>query len=424
MSSAIARYKNYISHHGLNAVVVTGGMVVTKLLALGTAMLVARFSGVETFGEYTLFTSIFIIASTVPEQLDNTYIIRSGSADKGAAEPDCRLVNLMIKGILFLLVSLLMFLGFIIADKLFFDKLPVYILITTAVLSGMLINSFNTLVSYYRYKKQFTAVSLRRPVVNLTLFLGFVYLYFSYGEIDREGIFSVHVISAVILFLIVLAFSVPLISNYYRSALGQVRPFLAHSSVLLVSCIISLVANRLDVFFLASYISLEELGYYGVALRIAAVASMFTVVISTILLPSAPQALVNRVAYNSYLKKSVFYLIGQVAIGIILYFMANFFVQLLFSGQPSITTVLSQLLILQSLAVAIGTPFLSLIQSGKAPHFLIGVSLARMVLGVCLMLLLIPAFGIYGAAYGVTATALFVSLTMAAMCYRQYRNIP
>jgi O-antigen/teichoic acid export membrane protein len=424
MLSIITKYKNYISLHGSSAVVVTAGMVITKLLALVTAILVARYTGASTFGEFTLFTSIFIIASTVPEQLDNTYIVKASTDDGRVLEPGYRLANLIIK-VLFLLgsVFLLSFLYFIITNY-YQEYKTNYILVSVAIVSGLSVSFYNSVISYYRFKKDFSSVALRKPVLNALILAGFIFIiYISTGNIRLTEILQVYLIVAVSIIFIVSFSVVPVLNLNMEKAIGLVKPFMKHSTILLISCVISLIANRIDVFFLAKQIPFDELGNYGIALRIAAVASMFTAVVATILLPSAPEALTGKKAYKTYLKKAVFYLVGQGIIAFTLFFAAGVLVDILFPDQPLISKELSRILIVQSFIVAIGTPFLSLIQSKQAPLFLITIAVVKMAMGIVLMLILVPEYGVKGGAYGVVITSMIVSFSMVYLCLKQYKNM-
>ena len=62
----LRRRRSSLIDYASSMTIVTGGVALARLFGLVTSVSVARFAGVETFGEFSLFITIFVVVSDNP----------------------------------------------------------------------------------------------------------------------------------------------------------------------------------------------------------------------------------------------------------------------------------------------------------------------------------------------------------------------
>jgi hypothetical protein len=72
----------------VDMVIVVSGIGVVKIFAFLTAILVARFAGAATFGEYSLFMTVFVLVSEMPTALDVAFIRQVDVPGKQSADTE------------------------------------------------------------------------------------------------------------------------------------------------------------------------------------------------------------------------------------------------------------------------------------------------------------------------------------------------
>ena len=188
-------------------------------------------------------------------------------------------------------------------------------------------------------------------------------------------------------------------------------------TVLVGSSIINLTSGRLDILFIGSMLSMVELGIYGASLRVAMLLALFTGVISTLLLPRAPRALVSESSMRKYLKVSAVYLAGFAFVGICVALVYDQILRLAFGLEYSDAGVVGIVLIGRIMMMCAGLPFQLLLQCSRRPSLFLGLAVLRMVLDVSLLALLIPVMGVLGAATATLVSAVAMTLAMAIITY-------
>lgn len=404
-----------------NAVVVSAGLVVAKLLAFAYAALLARVAGAETFGEFTLFVTIFILISEVPAAFDVIYIRFANAPDRTGNAEHYLMLGLIAKaGYLLVMVAG----GWLVVPMIagLLDKPDSILLIRYAVTAGAVYCLYLLLIASFQQQHRFVWVSTFRvlfPAVILLGVLGIAAL--SNGEISSIDIAAVF--SAIAGFL-GFAAAVWMIARGYRSTSvsrdGFLR-FLKVSGVLLIAAAIGMVSRRLDVFVLASNLGFSDLGQYGVALRISVLASFFTATISTILVPKAVTALHDGTMFKRYLALAAFYGVLQTIFAIVVIYFMEQLVMLLFGESYERAVPVGSILIIQVLLLSYGVPFKALVQAGPKPSYMIGTSVLRLITGLILLNWWVPEFGLVGAAAAVAVAEVLVTVILipAALASRR-----
>lgn len=388
--------------------VVASGVVLVKILAFTLSALIARVSGAETFGEYTLFITLFILFSEIPVAIDTTYIRAVARRELlvGASAEVALSAALLIKFAYVLAVTVVAIVfGNLIAAGIF-GKPDSYDVVVFSMISGSVYSLFNTLIAFYQQRERFFLVSMYRPVLYVVLLIVLSLLVGYFGVLDIRHIMQSYLLVVLLMaFLVVVWFVVNREVVFVHAVYNEVKSFVAVSSVLIFSSTIALLSGRLDVMFLTAQIDFEQLGLYGVALRMSVLAGFVTVVISTILMPRASKVRGDTARLVSYIKLATLYLGLQALVVTFVVVFAEAFVTILFGDSYIDAVPVVILLVLQVFLSSCGIPFQALIQTGDKPYLMLLISVVRMVLSIVLLVFLVPEFGLVGAGMSVLITS-------------------
>lgn len=413
MTNIVDKIKRALS----KGVVVTSGLLAMRLAAFLTSIIIARIAGVETLGEFTLFLTVFILASEIPAAFDTAYLRSVSDENNANVKSIYQLVNLSSKLVVLLVTSFVFWLlADVVADLLGKPSSSRVILI--AIICGGLNSIYMLLAAIAQQRHDFNKVATLKPVFNMLVVVAISYAAVTGHDLDIEYIFNVYLSIGIVLALITtLILAVKFSSN---DGAGQdVRSYLKTALTLLVSMAIAQVGNRLDVFFLGGYLDYEQLGIYGAALRLSIVVSIFTATIQTIMMPRATAASRDIEKFRRYLLLSGFYGGIQVVCGIILLFLIEDIMLLLFGQGFSDSVLPASILIVQALVVSLGIPFQALLQCGSKPSIMISISLTRMLVAIPMLIYFVPAHGVVGASVSVLLTTILLTFIIVIVAIRR-----
>lgn len=390
--------------------VITSGLVVMRLSAFIVSVLVARFAGVETLGEFTLFVTVFILASEIPHAFDTAYLRATGKLKGQEEQHVYENMNFVSKLVLFIVFGLVFYsLKDLIA--LLLGKPASGEIVAWGVVCGGMNSLYMLLPARAQQRKNHFHVALLKPVFNLLVLVMAVAMVAIGVGYTITSLSVVYAITGVL--LAVLAFFVVWDHSVYRlEYIEKFRAYLWVALALLASTALTLIGNRLDVFMLGYYLEFEELGMYGVALRISIVVSVLTGAMATIMVPKAAAASADTEKFKKYLALGAFYCAIQIVSAVILVMLIDPLITLLFGSEYLAASIPAAILIVQVLASSIGVPFQALLQCGDKPSIMIYVSLIRVVISVPLLLFMIPRYSVNGAAIAITLTTTLMTAVM------------
>ncbi len=391
----------------------SGALGVTRLLALGSSVLVARLAGAEVFGEFTLFVVIFVIATTIGGTLETTFI-RFASSPGNEGEEARHYAALISAKVLY--TSVISVAGWVLAPliaDIVFHKPEGTLLIRAAVAAGGLVSFYNAIVAFYRQRQRFFVVAVLMPAFNAIILMALGGLMVAGSTLDAASLAYVYVLAAVALALISAGHLLTIRLSMGARPWAQLVNFFRVAAPLLGASVVAQIANRLDVFFLASYVAFADLGHYGVAIRIAAVLGMVSGAFGTILVPKAAAAIHDPIRLRRYLFIGGFYSALFTAAAAALLVFIEPVATLLFGEQYRGVEEIAVVLIVTTGLRAYTIPFSAIIQCGPRPVNMVYLSVVRFVVAALLLTVLVPRFGIMGAAYGVAITG---AVTLIATC--------
>lgn len=392
------------------------GLLIMRLAAFAMSVVVARVTGVETFGEFTLFVTIFMLVSETPHAFDTAYLRATGVENDVKSRELYESANIAIKFALTTILGAIFFIFSGLISELFGSPASGRIVLW-AIVCGGLNSIYMIMPAKAQQQRDSRGVALLKPIFNLSvLAVTMTGLLFD-ADIDIEFILRVYLIAGVVLSLWAISRTL-VISNLCRGNYSRIRSYIVVSLTLLMSIAFNLVGNRLDVFFLGHYLDFEQLGVYGVALRMAIVLSVITGVIGTILIPRAAEAASDLRKFKRYLALSCFYVVVQLIGAVVLLLILEPIIATIFGIEYMSAVVPASILICHVLVTSIGVPFQALIQCGDRPGRLIYITLVKIMVSVTLLLYLVPQYGVIGAAGAILISTSVMTLWVLANALR------
>ncbi len=392
----------------------SGALGVTRLLALGSSVLVARLAGAEVFGEFTLFMVIFVIATTSGGALETTFI-RFASSPGAEGEEARHYAALISAKVLYAIVISVA--GWVLAPliaDIAFHKPEGTLLIRAAAAAGGLVSFDNAIIAFYRRRHRFFVVAVLTPAFNAIILMALGGLVVAESTLDAASLAYVYILAATALALISAGHLLTIRLTMGARLWVRLVDFLRVAAPLLGASLVAQIANRLDVFFLASYVAFADLGHYGVAIRVASILGIVTGAFASILSPKAAAAIHNRIRLQHYLFVGGFYSgLFTVAAAALLVFIEPV-ATLLFGEQYRGVEEIAVVLIVTTVLRTYTIPFQAMIPCGPRPADMVYLSVASLAVTALLLTVLVPRFGVVGGAYAVAGASAIIFVATSA----------
>ena len=408
MLGSLARGKGAFA----NLLTVFSGLISARAFTFLAAFIIARHSDLGTFGEFTLFFTVFSLLAAMAEKNDNAYV-------RFASDPEATLdraglvgLNLLFKILVLVTLGVTAFLwGDSLADRLF-DKPDTGRLLTLGVIAGLGFNIFNTQVAVHQAQRKFRQVSLLRPLPPLIVLLLLIFVIFRQPELYLGNIQLVYLATAFLVAVVVVIRHVSEIRAVINLSRLQIKAYLGLAGTLAISSSVAVIANRMDVFYLTRAASFEEVGLYGGAIRLAMLAAIVTPATQTLLLPRAREALLAGNSYWGYLRLAAFYIGIQGLIVAALMAGSGSLLVLLFGPEYADSRLVAMVLLLQAAVAGLGVPFQLLIQNSRHSVYIIVFALIKLLCVWVFLIVLTPRYGALGVAFAtLSATGVYVALS-------------
>jgi len=397
---------------------IISGTFLARLLTFLISLIVARVGGAQTFGEYTLFLSIFAITATVGEYFDTTFIRVANTPAAKNQQNRLHAAHIVAKLLYAIAVTCGAWATAPLLAQRVFQKPDSAALITLAALAGGLASLYVATIGFYRLRQEFRKVAMLLPVLNAILLLAIGALAISKRTFNAELVFVTFVIVAAALATVsILRLATILVSIADPFSL-RLTYFMRQAAPLVGGSIFALIANSLDVLFLTAYVTFADLGIYGVAARTATVLAILGTAFRIFLEPKAAQAVRDARHKREFMTMSGVLLTlytGAIAVFALL---IEQFIAVFFGAQYEAANTIAIALIVKTSLEIYAIPLIATIQCGPRPVDIVYLSLFRLTVAAALLATLVPAFGVVGAAYavvgasaaGLAASGLFVVL--------------
>jgi len=414
------KYKKAIHSAFFRLTSVSTGLVASRLMMLITSVLVARNTGVEDFGEFTLFITFFLIAADVSNSIDNTFIRFANKHSKCKSDEYVYLGTAVYAKLIYASVLTLFVVMASTLVKGFVDDVGhITDVMVWGVGAGVIYSVFLTLAAKYQKDKIFIIVSVLRATLNALVLISVVIALIFFNGVDVSDMVSIYI--WVSISLSVMAIYKLTVENkiQWAESYKKISEFYKVAIVIMMSSALTVISSRFDVFFIGAMLDIESVGYYSVAVRMGLVVAILSSASLIILIPNAASAMTSVDKWWKYIYMASFYLLIQFVMAVVVLVYHKEAIVYLFGEQYIKASSVTVIMVLVAMVTSASVPFRALIQHGPKPGDLIWIATVKFISGLVLLFYFINAFGMIGASYAMLVVALLISFFMCWLAFKR-----
>lgn len=360
------------------------------LFSLLFSLIATRLYGVEVFGEFTFaFTLVSILMILPKAGLDNG-LIYSMPKTKSQYVSLSLLVNLLISVIIIIIVSIF------IDNKFILFMLPLVWLLSLEQLFFGIYRADGKIKEYF-FMNGFISMLLR-------VLLAAVLLFF-FGT--TPYVLALSVYASLIFSNVYYLFK----SRHHIKKVDFNKKFLLYSFPLVLANLLGVMMGKIDIIMLGMLSTKENVGIYQIIVQITSVVSLLLIIFTTVFAPKISQLYhendiesIKRLYVKASRILSSSGLIFTIVLIILSGFILGIFGEEIVAGKEA----LIYLAIGQFVNIAVGSVWTMMAMTGK-PKLQLYANLLAFIINITLNLLLIPTFGIEGAAFASMITQIITN---------------
>lgn len=406
---------NYIK----NIISTFNRQLLSLILGIFTAAIIARYLGVENRGVYAL---ILLLPTTIFTFLNlgiNSAIVYF----IGKKNNNIKDIIQSIKLISIVLITISTIIGFIIIlfyKNIFFkDVNEIYLFLALFFIPSLIYTNFlQAIFIGYENFKTINYILILHPIIFL--FLLTLNLFFDF---KLEGVLIAELLTHYIILFITHYY----IKKLYHKNKGNASKELIYSKLKYgfknhIANMISFFEYRLDLFMVTYYLDLKSVGAYVIAVNIAEKIWMVASSVSSVMFARIANLTdkKEKASITIYSAKVVF--IVSSIIGIVLYFVSGKLIILLF-GQEYNMSILPFLYLLPGIVFwSVVKVYASYIAGEGKPEYNIYVSVISVILNFIFNIILIPEYGLSGAAIA-TSIAYITNFILRLLVFQRMSKV-
>lgn len=389
------------------------GKVSNAALSFISTILLSRALGPEDFGVFTAITALLIIIMNFCDFGLGTSTIRyvSEFLKKNQMLHVSYIAILSLKVRIFLAV-IVIFLGLLLAKPISYYLLnnnsyvDCILILMSGVLPAILLNYFESLQISYSNYKHVVIMNLIVGLSRVVMVCGVIFLYNTLPLSFAIWIYVLGLFFGVIYGLLKRPQYHRWDNEFEKQYGDQLKKILfGFSKWVILTSLISTIAMQVDIFMLGKNSTLQELGIYSTAQKLAFIFPILTGILNTILLPKV--SIMDSKTIRVYFKK-VLLLIPLVSILVIIsIYLSTPVIGTLFGAQYTGSIIVFKVLVIGFGFTTIFTPLGLILYNLKKPYYYTLLALAQLIINVSLNLYTIPNYGALGAAYSTLIVKIF-----------------
>ncbi len=379
------------------------GYMSFSLLSMFFSFICAKLFGAELFGEYTyVITIILMLSIFVKVGMDNSliyFIVREGTQYNTAAFFISFFLTIIVVAVIWNVST----------NNLLFYALPlIYIIVAQDLFFGM-----------YKAQGKIKEYYIIKIFYNILVQIILLLLFYILFEPTTLWILGAFFIGNTLAMIIYFSKNINSFSSLYID-----KSFISYSFPMMFISFVGVLMNRIDIIMIGQFLGNIDVGIYQVSAQIATSISIFIGIFNIAFAPKIAQLYKSKKIDELsllYIKSTrILAAIGILLLIIIILFSNNI---LSYFGSEYLTgnNVLIYRSIGQFFVVAVGSVGFMLSMIGKVKHQMYRILFAS-VINIILNYLLIPFYGIEGAAIASLIALLFSSMIGYYLVYKTFKT--
>jgi O-antigen/teichoic acid export membrane protein len=392
------------------------GTGLARIVSFATAVLLARRFGPDSFGQISIFLAFIGFWST-GDFLDSTFVRYANTTRVRSSADYLRAIFLLKIALNTALLAASFPLSELLARSVF-HKPVLAMAIFASFVCGVGLNFLSLWAAVHQASERFLRFTSATSSFYLLSFMSVMIVVFGAHATRPDSVYAAYAIAACTIG--VFAF------GRLKRAVGRlvvemqlIKAVLSFSRWLFAANIGYIIFQRLDLFLLAAFASLDDVGVYGAALRMVTIVSLLTGTLAPALLPRAARVGGSPESLRAYLKHGAA-LSGVLALTVCaLWLAAPRVAGLVFGHEYLGAATIVRVFLVGTFFVALYTPLSQLFFVEADPRKMLYLSVLKLTVILASGLYLVPHFGGVGAAVAVAlAEVAAFSFVVAALRQR------
>ena len=389
------------------------GKLGTVIVSFINMMILARILTTEEMGKYSLFLMVVNLALIVGLNWSDASVVRHGREEY----VNSKKINQSFWARMYLFIPIIMLISIIllifhkqITDYIGVELKLIFVIIIMFILNGLL-NFINYIHQSTDRMKKSAYVFLSQKVIYLAC-LGLIFL----------NIFKANL--TLVLILINVSFLLSIILNLFFFDFDKIFPYKfdkvyfkkiwSYSWPQLLGFPGLYIISYIDLYVIKKYMTLHDVGVYGMAYSGFTNATMFIMLITTVFLPLIVEYRTKKRydMISKYVKKVPIFTVGWLALVIIGVLVSPYVIPLMFSTKYIESVPAFQILLLASIFYFVSICLLPIVNAFDLIVYSQIFNLIKSGVNIAMDFILVPKIGIIGAAYG-TLITYFVGMSLS-----------
>lgn len=406
-----------------HSAITLSGTAVNGVLGVLFFIILARILGPENFGAISISIIVLTMVADISDFGINTGLINfvgKHNTDNFGESLRFLKLGLILKLIIFLIVlSVGYSIAPFVANFVFLKpELAFYLRLSFVGVGGAMLFSFstNSLQALQKYKSWAYLNVLSN---GLRLFLTVV----------LSGSLLLNATNALLVYIafpffgfLASLFFLPKNFLFISNERRVFREFFHYNKWVALSILIAAVSSRLDSFFTARFLPIDQTGFYSVGVQLSSILPQFTYAIASVAAPKIASYSDKKQLYV-YLRKLQLYTLVLALAGFVLSPIAFIAIPLIYTSAYSVSIWPFLILLYAQLIFLLSIPsHQTIFYYFSNPKIFVIISLIVMGVLISLNLLLIPMFGIVGAAVTVLAGSVINFILPSVYVYSKFKK--
>jgi O-antigen/teichoic acid export membrane protein len=368
--------------------------VITRGLNFFLILLLTRTLGPSEYGKYSfIFVAVSVMSALFDFGMENT-AVRFSARDKAQMDPIFGLYLILKLGILTIVIVILVLAQHWLFSAFNKSELMVFMPFLIVGLLGESLFFVND--TYCQANQWFQLRAILNIVRFLICFLLIGTLFF-YKALTLHWVLYVYAIPF-LFSLLFLGQYIKFISAFWKSDLPRtlMTEIVGYQKWMFIYSVANNLLSRLDFLMLGLWVSYAQLGIYNAAVQLCTIIAFLPLVLGKVLLPTLSDLDESQVFHIS--EKIIPHTLLLVFVALTLIPMSPLAIPFLFGKQYELSIGIFQVLVMAYAASLMSMPFEQALYSLGKPDVLCASRYGQLAVIILLNAILIPFWGIYGAA--------------------------
>ena len=379
-------------------------------VALLNTMIIARMLGPSFFGAFSIFYTIMILTWQLPGAFDAIFVAYGKQVDTKQEKNELLKTSVVLKLFYFFVIIVLSYPVGHFLSVYCFKKAEVLIPIMLAMLCGGSLMFLMTIASIFQEEESFARYAAIPAFYTVSILIFLVVGFAARLEFTLMRVIGVYVTISLMIGTVCIAIIWRRVGSLLNFTKALLMKAFSQGKWVFVSVASESVFVRIDILFLTRYVDFESLGIYSVAATLIQVVYLATGALAGICLPKAAAAIRSKQAFKGFFRESIL-IIGLIVAGILVFMLlAPYAITILYGHEYAAATKVLRILLVGWIFNVFFIPFSFMFLALGDSQTRFYIEFFKLLLGISLLALIVPRYGVVGAAYAIALAHIISSV--------------